>query len=159
MSTSFDIFITYSQIAIFDPSLQNPFNNWQPQHFAQGFAWRPGSVSFRTLDEDGLLRVEVQIVNEINLRSNTKRAILVPFSVGSSALVEVASISEGKQINVPKGSYALVFETGHGINGTTWCSFSFIPRDSVQVEILQADSDLSPSFPLLMEAHPACGHG
>jgi Competence protein J (ComJ) len=42
----FQVFVGYSQLSVFDPSLSEPFNNWTPGHVAQGFAWRPGSASF-----------------------------------------------------------------------------------------------------------------
>lgn len=154
-SVSFDLTVTYSQIALFDPSLQNPFNDWRPQHVAQRFSWRPESVSFGTLQEGGVLRVEVRLVKEIGLRADAKRAILVPFSVGPSGLIEVAGLDTGKQVNVPEGNYALVFETGYNDDDTMWCRLTFVPSDSVQAEILRADSEMSPSSPLLMEARPA----
>jgi hypothetical protein len=47
----FQVFVGYSQLSVFDPSLSEPFNNWTPGHVAQGFAWRPGSASFKTLFE------------------------------------------------------------------------------------------------------------
>lgn len=51
MSTSLlikQISISYSQLCVFDPALTEPYNEWLPEHNAQGFSWRPGSVSFAT---------------------------------------------------------------------------------------------------------------
>lgn len=152
MSISFELFVTYSQIAIFDPTLKNPFNDWQKQHNKQGFAWRPKSVSFGTLEDGGLHKVEIHETDKINLKPNTKRAILVPFE--SSGLVEIASISEAKRINIHKGSYSLVFEIGYD-GSDPWCVFTFLAGGSFQAKILRLDSELSPSYPLLMEANPA----
>jgi Competence protein J (ComJ) len=53
------LIISHSQIAVFDPSLERPFNSWTDAHVAQGFSWRPGSVSFSTLCEWGRYDVEV----------------------------------------------------------------------------------------------------
>ncbi|MBN9391540.1 MAG: hypothetical protein J0I20_26140 [Chloroflexi bacterium] len=54
----FDFYISYSQLIIFDNELEAPFNDWRPEHVAQGFSWREGSVSFRTLEDNGSMRVE-----------------------------------------------------------------------------------------------------
>jgi hypothetical protein len=51
----FQVFVGYSQLSVFDPSLSEPFNNWTPGHVVQGFAWRPGSASFKTLFEARLI--------------------------------------------------------------------------------------------------------
>ncbi|WNZ26896.1 hypothetical protein HJG54_28635 [Leptolyngbya sp. NK1-12] len=48
---SFQLRALYNQVAVFDPSLEYPYNDWLPQHAAQGFTWRPGSVSFGTLTQ------------------------------------------------------------------------------------------------------------
>jgi hypothetical protein len=44
----FNLNISYSQLAVFDASLDQPLNDWTPEHADQGFSWRPRSVSFRT---------------------------------------------------------------------------------------------------------------
>ena len=44
----FEMLVSYYHIAIFDTDLG--FNDWRDAHGKQGFSWRPGSVSFGTLD-------------------------------------------------------------------------------------------------------------
>ena len=174
MNTSFDLYVIHSLVAVFGQGFQGSFNEWSPEHIAQGFTWRPGSVSFETLVESGNVQVEVQQAKEINLKPQIQRAIRVPFSIDASGIVEVAStVSEPRAhiFNLPEGSYVLIFETGYlpslEANGNTdeedeeyyepptWCRLTFIPSDSTQAEILVADANLSPSYPLLMTAQPA----
>jgi len=78
------------------------------------FSWRPESVSFATLEESGKATVYVRTARAFALRSDTVRAIQVPFTVPESNLAEIASITESKVVEIHSGSYALTFETGLG---------------------------------------------
>jgi len=172
VNSSFILPVAYSHFAIFNIDNQQPFTEWSSQHVAQGFTWRSDSVCFATLG-DGRIQVEVQQSNDFSLAVGTIRAIRVPFSVSDAALVDIESpISDDTNlIPVSTGSYALFYETGYLTNQevdnkeegedreyyerTMWCRLTFIPNDSVQAEILVADEDLSPTYPLLMTAQPA----
>ena len=68
----FQVFVSYSQLSVFDPTLSEPVNNWTSGHVAQGFAWRPGSVSFKSLSESGTHNVEY-------FRTTKFRCRLMPF--------------------------------------------------------------------------------
>ena len=50
--------ISYRQVAVFSSSLNNSFNEWTDEHFEQGFSFRPGAVSFDTL-EDGEFEIKI----------------------------------------------------------------------------------------------------
>lgn len=172
MLASFKLGICYSQIAVYDPDIENPFNDWTQQHGAQGFTWRPGSVSFGMIGPFPDLIVEVWQADEITLRPETIRAILVPFVVGKSGVAVSGLDDLGKIVQIPEGKYALYFEIRFQSEDEykndpeyeedyadlgllpMWCRLTFIPRESVQAEILRSDSELSPSYPLLMEAQP-----
>ena len=54
---TFLVEISHAQLAVFDSTLTAPFNDWTDDHVKQGFAWRPGSVSFMTLDTAGTFHV------------------------------------------------------------------------------------------------------
>jgi Competence protein J (ComJ) len=149
---AFRLFVSYSQLSVFDPSLAKPFNNWTRSHVAQGFAWRPGSVSFRTLSESGACDVELLLGEGGRpILPNALRAIEVPFLVPSNGALEVASIGDGKRLELPSGSYQLRFEA--------------LPKFAIRLVftkamepgflILRADSDLAPTIPLLQTAEPA----
>jgi hypothetical protein len=170
--SSFQLGLTHSQITVFEPNLEPPFNDWSLQHYEQGFAWRPQSVAFRTLGSRCKLSVEVWLADEVHISSDVVRAILVPFSVSSTrtvAIQDVFSEPNSNIISIPENQYALIFETGYSgeyidtpqrqgnvaDHSSTWCRFSFVPQESAQPKILRADERLSPTYPLLMQADPA----
>lgn len=154
VNISFRLSVLYSTLAVFDPELDRPFNDWTDVHVAQGFSWRPGSVSFATLEDGGPHQVEVRQADGIELKTETKRAILVPFSVGPVGLVEIASIPDGRVIAITPGSYGLIYEVGYA-GSTPWCRLTFISGGETEAAILRADEQLAPMYPLLMEAEPS----
>jgi hypothetical protein len=152
---SFAIDVSYSQVCVFLAGQPNPFNNWTEQHVAQGFAWRPGSVSFRTLD-DGALAVSVTRTRRFDESSTATRVIRVPFEVPVGKRVEIGSMFDSQQIELPTGDYALIFEHGYDSEGKMWCNLLFEPVvQAVQASVLRADKELRLSEQLLMEAEPA----
>lgn len=100
--------VSYSQLAIFCSSLSQPFNDWEQRHVDQGFAWRLGSVSFRTLTEFGIHLIEVNVVDVFDSVSTAAvRVIDVPFEIPVSGDVEIASISDSVPLSLPSGQYCL----------------------------------------------------
>lgn len=74
--------VSYAQIAVCGSSLESPFNEWTDKHVAQGFAWRPGRVSFRTLEESGRQMVTIVVAEPVGpVRPDAVRVIDVPFEV------------------------------------------------------------------------------
>lgn len=100
--------ISYNQVAVFLSTLKEPFNNWTDLHVKQGFAWRPGSVSFATLEEVGLVNVEVVRQPVDTQSSDAERIIVVPFEVDDSGRVEIASIADSEPISLPHSSWRLI---------------------------------------------------
>lgn len=168
---SFNIGLDYSQICIYDPILEFPGNDWDDQHVEQGFTWRPFSVSFRTIGSDDDCDIEIWDAPEISIQPNAVRAIVVPFSATMSGSVAITNALHTPKLELKliPDEYALVFEYGlreeywqnpeyqepDALFIPTWCRLTFIPDRSVEPQILRADSDLSPAYPLLMEARPA----
>src|ERR1041384_2036552 len=146
---NFSLYISNSQLCIFDSSVQTPFNDWTEEHVKQGFSWRPGAVSFGTLEESGPIEVTVEIKEQINLRASTVRAIQVPFTVTENGGVEVATITDSKQLKINPGEYSLVFEVGLEEDHNMWCCFTFLTNPSKEAKILIADDELSPPERLL----------
>jgi hypothetical protein len=107
-SAELELNITYGQIAVFASSLEQPFNDWTERHVSQGFAWRPGSVSFRTQLEAGSHIVKVHIVDHLSaIDVDSARTIEVPFEVPPDGNIEVASISESVPLVIPPSLYLL----------------------------------------------------
>lgn len=169
--SSFDLGIFHGKIDVFNLDLEIPFNKWTDQHNAQGFSWRSGSVSFNMLNSCTSSAVEIFLKEEINLKSDTVRSILVPFSVTSSegiAITNTLPVERYEIVLIPAGDYALVFETGfqeqyrndqeyQGRFSTllpTWCRFTFVLIKNIQPEILKQDALLSPVYPLFMDTQP-----
>lgn len=152
---TFQFEISYAQLAVFQGGLGTPYNDWSDRHVLQGFAWRSESVSFRTLG-DGELDVSVVASKTHVPRKDAVRAIEVPFEVPSSGIVEFGSIMETKQIELPSGNYALMFETGESNDGEQWATLTFRPVAApLPARVVKADDELSPQEPLMMEAVPA----
>ncbi|HRI66419.1 MAG TPA: competence protein ComJ [Polyangium sp.] len=155
MST-FSLEVTYAQVAVFDTCLKHPFNDWSDEHVAQGFAWRPGSVSFSTLEPAGELVVRVERSAASPDVTNAERAISVPFSVPIHGAIEIATIARSFAIEFVAGEYELSFVHGRRIDGTMTATFHFRPVESqTNPKILRADSALAPAPEFVMNAHPA----
>jgi hypothetical protein len=151
---AFIIGVSYSQVCVFEARLENPFNDWSDEHVRQGFAWRPGSVSFATLDEGGPLRVRISSGSFEPSSSPASRIVRVPFEVPEHGEVDVASIGQAVTLELPAGEYALVFEHGKDEHGM-WATFHFASAHGVMPAILRADQELQPPEVLVMTAQPA----
>jgi hypothetical protein len=145
--------VSHSQLAVFHAGMRDPFNDWEDAHVEQGFAWRPGSVSFSTLDEGGDIGIDVVREKKWSIDPAAARVIRVPFEVPEDG-IEIASIISGQAVDVPAGRYNLYYETGKK-GESLWCRFTFVPSDNPQAEILKADSVLKPPKRLTMKARPA----
>jgi hypothetical protein len=145
------IAVSYSQIAVFDAEMVNPFNDWTPQHVSQGFAWRPGSVAFRTLEEAEHYNVNVMILkDDIDSSEEAIHAIWVPFEVPIHGVVEIGSISDGVQIELPQGEYNLLYEE----LGNRQLRLSFVVSAEPHFEVLKSISTPI-QLPLLITAEAA----
>lgn len=154
--------VIFCQVVVYNPGIKEIFNDWNEQDSNQGFSWRRGSVAFGMIGQAPELSVEVWLASEISLKTNTVRAILVPFEVEESGTVRISDVTDlGELVSIPQGKYALVFEIGF-INEEEyskyadyheddaewgllpmWCRLTFIPKELVEPEILRGDAELS----------------
>lgn len=149
----FPLTISYSQIAVFAPDLEQPFNEWLPQHTEQGFSWRRDSISFRTVEEAGEHTVHTTLAQTFQpqAQNHIAYAVQVPFEVDSSGQVEIASISDGRVIELAEGSYSLYCE----ILNEKHIYLSFIPDKSPEFKVLHPLAGTNPEHPLLIDSQPA----
>jgi hypothetical protein len=147
---SFPLVVSHSQIVVFDSSLENPFNDWTDEHVRQGFAWRPGSVSFATLEGGGGHVVGI-VVGESEPLPQAMRIIQVPFEVSSSGSIKVASIADNRLVSIPAGVYQLRFECCP----REQVRLVFTKSESPSFEIVRADAELSATKNLVLTASPA----
>lgn len=153
MHESFELYVLYYQISVFNPDLAYPFNDWRPQHVQQGFSWRSESVSFGTI-ECGDVNVEVKTDQQIVLEFWAQRAIIVPYKVSASNVIEIATIVNSKKVKLDSGSYSLLYQ--HSFREEKLrCSFTFVNNNNIEPNIMIADPKLNPIYPLLMDAEPA----
>lgn len=105
MRQSFNIHVSYRQLAIFSSDLDNPFNDWTEEAFAVGFSWRPESCSF-SADEDGAHQVDVIMDDAFpEPAPGAVRSIEVMLDISSIADLEVASISDSRVMPLRAGRY------------------------------------------------------
>ncbi|MQX19872.1 hypothetical protein GHJ84_02360 [Sinorhizobium meliloti] len=147
--------VEYNQVAVFSSGLKNPFNNWEDRHVSQGFAWRPRSVSFRTLD-NGPHSVDVFTTEYAGpLSHGVIRAVEGPFNVPGDGRFEIASISEAVDLSLPPGKYLLRSEMFGRSGDVELIRLIFARMEIPRFSILVADREISCDEPLLTEARAA----
>lgn len=159
MATTIRFEVSYNQLAIFASALSQPFNDWTDQHVAQGFAWRPGSVTFRTPSEAGLHCADIEIVDRLGaVHPDAVRVLEVPFEVPADGAIEIGSISETVPVVLPTGSFLLRCEflrltrdDGERV------LLTFAKKDVPRFSVVRADPDLTLDGELLTTAEPAQG--
>ena len=152
----FEIEVLYSQIAVYWSKLEEPFNAWTAQHVDQGFSWRPGSVSFRSLVESGPHSIEVKICEHAgDVSPGAVRAIEVPFEVPDDGAVEVGSIIDSVPLNLPVGSYRLRCEFLGPREGIECLRLIFSSADPLDFALSRIDAGLSPGDVLVTTAEAA----
>lgn len=159
MATTIRFEVSYSQLAVFASALSQPFNDWTDQHVAQGFAWRPGSVSFRTVAEASSHLVEIEVVDRLGaVHPDAARAVEVPFEVPADGAIEIGSISETVPVTLPTGSFLLrcEFLRSTGDDGER-VRLTFARTDAPRFAVVRADTDLTVRGELLTTAEPAPG--
>lgn len=159
MATTIRFEVSYSQLAVFASSLSQPFNDWTDQHVAQGFAWRPGSVSFRTMSESGTHLVDIEVVDRLNaVHPDAVRAVEVPFEVPADGEIEIGSIAETVPLTLPAGSFVLrcEFLRSPGEGGDR-VRLIFAKLEAPRFAVVRADQELAVGKELLTTAEPALG--
>ena len=146
--------VSFSQLSIFWQGLEHPFNDWTDKHVLQGFAWRPGSVSFRTLVETGLHSVKISFVDRVeSINVNAIRAIDVPFDMPTDASIEIGSIFDSTAISLPAGQYLLRCEfLSGGKPDRQRVGLIFANKEIPRFAVLRADDALRPENPLITMA-------
>lgn len=156
-TSSIAITVSYSQIAVFCSNLTSPFNDWQDQHVAQGFAWREHSVSFRTLNEFGPCLIEIGLSDHHPSSNDVIRSIRVPFTVQDDGQVEIASIGDSAPLSITPGPYSLLFQIlGVSPEGTEKIRLTFARKEPLDFAIIQADEQIQADVPLCLTATVAC---
>jgi Competence protein J (ComJ) len=159
MPAAIQVDVSYSQLAVFASELTQPFNDWTDRHVSQGFAWRPGSVSFRSMVEAGSHEVEVKIVQHMGAtHPEALRIIEVPFAIADDGEIEVGSIAETVPLSLPAGDFLLRCEfLQPASSALNRVRLTFAKKSAPRFAVVLADRALSVSGDLLTTAKPAPG--
>lgn len=151
--TRFDLDISYAQLCVFDANLDHPYNDWTPAHVQQGFAWRPGSVSFALPDANAAQVTIRTAESPVSPGADAKRAVVVPILKQNADLI-VGSIMGGEhQLALPAGRYSLMFEvTDDAPPGVT---LTFYPSTEDEFAVLLVGKDMNRDATIVREAEPA----
>lgn len=147
LSKIFQLSVSYAQIVVFVSGITPPEFDWTDDHVAQGFAWMPEIVSFGVPDHDGLCLMQVGTVDAIAIEPNALRAIRVPFEVPAASL-SIGSILDTKEVNVPAGTYSMIFEAlpGDASKAGDYAfvlNLKFLNDESPDFEILKQGTELT----------------
>lgn len=145
--------ISYGQLCVFDPSLDEPFNDWTDRHLEQGFAYRPGSVSFAT-DQGGEAIVAIRRAAQPPDLQEARVAIVVPFEVADSGEVEVGSISSSAAAEIGAGQFALYF-VDRGATASPNFELVFVEDVGAVPAVLKEGATAKKAATYLLEATPA----
>lgn len=159
MPASFNFDLSYGQLAIFASSLEKPFNDWTDKHVAQGFSWRPNSVSFRSLIDAGIHHVELNVQDRLGaLHPEAVRVIEVPFESPKGGEVEIGSIADTVPISLPSGKFLLrcEFLAAQG-KSPQQVRLTFASGETARYAVVLADPALSDFRDLETTAEPASG--
>lgn len=157
MVTTIRFEVSYGQLAVFTSSLPQPFNDWDDRHVAQGFAWRPGSVSFRTLLQAGPCEVEIDVVDHAGaVNPDAIRVMEVPFDIPADGAIEIGGITETVPLKIPAGSFLLRCEFLPTVgDNAERVRLTFASKDTPRFAVVRVDPELSPGDQLLVNAKPA----
>jgi hypothetical protein len=155
-------YISYSQLMVFDASMGLPGLDWKPRHTRQGFARRPSSASFVTLEEYGDVALRVTL-GEFANDEKYLRVIAVPFEVrsGEVQIEGPEETNEKRSVHVALGRYVLTvaqfYEDYYPTTDVVQSvDVNFSPMGTDEhinaSQIIKADSALLPEYPLLENA-------
>ncbi len=160
-SASQILILGYGQLAVFDGAVQKPFNDWTPQHIAQGFSYRNGAVSFKTISDTGRIKVEIrESEGPDSIEPTTRRAYLMPLDVTGGRGIEIATVETEAgafRWTAPNGYYALTIQLGQEAEGRDWCIVSVRQSESwpLEAKLLVRDDEITIEGGFLMTAEPA----
>jgi hypothetical protein len=154
----FELLVSYHQIVVFRLDLDAPFNDWTEGHTNQGFAWRPGSVAFATVEVDPPHEVEVLTTSEpVAALDGAVWHVEVPFKVPPGGRLGIASVlTEDYVCDIAPGRYQLRYECTAADAGPPRIRLVFTPCEDPQFRVLRVDPNISQGVSeLLLTADPA----
>jgi len=103
-----DVRLTGREVTVCWAAIPSPYVVWNERQLGQGFAWRPGAVSFRTLEDDGPHDIRIyRVRGEPPLPPRAVRVIEVPFLLPVANGIEVGGRLDTRMLGWLAGSYLL----------------------------------------------------
>jgi len=147
--------ILYAQLAVFSSDEEHPYNDCAEGHIAQGFAWRPASVSFAISPNIHQLWVNIRQLKTYAPSPSANRVILVPIHVKGGRGLECGNVVDTVQIAIPDGQYALFFELFESNDAGQARAEITLTLEKAIPCILKPGPDMTVPDKLLLEASPA----
>lgn len=150
--TSFTVQVAYSQLAVFNGKMDKPLNKWTHHHVRQGFSWRKGSVSFKTLEEDCELSIQLNLVDKFPpINQKSAQVIEVPFAVGTYG-IEIGSVTASEAVSIPEGNYELRIEL---LDGSRFALLWFSSKEEMKFNVVKLHQSSELPTDLILTAEPA----
>ena len=162
MSRVFDCQISYSTLVVCrEDDVDTPLIQPTPEHNAQGFTWRDGTVCF---DVPGAhaCRLEVLMEDEpASLEGKAERIIKVPFTCNGSE-VGFGDIFDQDFISIPKSKYQIEFDLidgygddEHGDPYDYFIRIRFSRNEQPEFVVVKQDEMMKFTGNLVTDAKPA----
>ena len=111
----FKMGLSYTQLFVQDPEMQNYWFIWTDEHVKQGFLWSKGVVSFGFPDHSGRSIIKIKKVNNYPLiDSGILWVIEVPYIVTNNHCL-IGTVDDDYLIPIDKGNYQLILSVYPGI--------------------------------------------
>lgn len=150
-----NVYLSYSQLCIFQSSLNQPYNDWSDRSYTQGFSWRVGSASFRALIEEGDHKIHIFLNEERpDFGPEVVRAFRVPFTVKDNS-IEIGSISDTVSLELSAGDYDLRVEFISPSLGELYEVNIRLNKGEGDFEVLRADAEIDSKGDFDVSAMPA----
>jgi Competence protein J (ComJ) len=152
------LYFSYGQFGVIDRDSDLHGLYWEERHNSQGFARRDSIACFRTLAVHGYTDVSVAL-GPYEPAANYDRVISVPFHVRSG----IVAVEGPEEVNLVKrnvelapGNYRLTaaqqYAAAEGREETIDLYFERVDEPLKRSEVLLADEELNPVYPLLETA-------
>jgi hypothetical protein len=104
---TFEMLIDHNSFDVIDPEVGGPPSDL---YFEDWYSVVAGYANFCTCVNCSHALIEVWLADEIQVREDTRWAVVIPFAVGKSGVKIDSLAPEPFQVAVPEGHYALLYE-------------------------------------------------
>jgi hypothetical protein len=135
---AFELYADNGAFEVIDPNA--PVGQLEYDFYNHNYEFAPGEAIFLTCGEySNLAWVEVWLADKVEVGSDARYAVVVPFDVGNSGIQ--IDLNEAIPVNLSAGSYALIYELRYRDESAdrdsgAFCRLTFVPQSSVEAREL-----------------------